>query len=181
MLFQQLRESLLNAIRAGDLNQVKTIGQHGDMSRLARAKNYYGRCSLHVAVLLENEEMVEYLASNIKGTLHVGDNLARTALHYAMGINSVEAISRILIRNGAKRVVKDLKGRQPSVSLFLICNTIINKLLFIDFHFVLVLLHEQSRYFEATGRREGINNLTLSHIIKSLLQFKHQSTYLKAQ
>lgn len=31
-----------------------------------------------------------------------------------MGINSVEKISRILIRKGAKRIVKDLKGRQPS-------------------------------------------------------------------
>lgn len=71
---------------------------------------------MHVAVLLENEEIVEFLASNFKATLHVGDNLARTPLHYAMGVNNVESISRILIKNGAKRVVKDLKGRQPSVS-----------------------------------------------------------------
>lgn len=40
--------------------------------------------------------------------------MERTALHYAMGVNSVEVLSRILIRNGAKRVLKDLKGRQPS-------------------------------------------------------------------
>lgn len=40
--------------------------------------------------------------------------LERTALHYAMGVNSVESLSRILIKNGAKRVLKDLKGRQPS-------------------------------------------------------------------
>lgn len=31
-----------------------------------------------------------------------------------MGINNVEAISRILIKNGAKRVLKDLKGRTAS-------------------------------------------------------------------
>lgn len=31
-----------------------------------------------------------------------------------MGVNGVEAISRILVKNGAKRVAKDLKGRQPS-------------------------------------------------------------------
>ena len=31
-----------------------------------------------------------------------------------MGINNVEALSRILIKNGAQRVIKDLKGRQPS-------------------------------------------------------------------
>ena len=40
--------------------------------------------------------------------------LERTALHYSMGINNVEAISRILIKNGAKRVLKDLKGRTAS-------------------------------------------------------------------
>lgn len=31
-----------------------------------------------------------------------------------MGINNVEALSRILIKNGAKRVLKDLKGRTAS-------------------------------------------------------------------
>ena len=40
--------------------------------------------------------------------------LERTPLHYAMGVSNVEALSRILIKNGAKRVLKDLKGRQPS-------------------------------------------------------------------
>lgn len=40
--------------------------------------------------------------------------LERTALHYAMGVRSVESKSRILIKNGAKRDVKDLKGRQPN-------------------------------------------------------------------
>ncbi|XP_063697910.1 uncharacterized protein LOC134828816 [Culicoides brevitarsis] len=112
--FEQLRENLLSAIRAGDLEQVKKVGAQSDMSKLTKAKNYYGRCSLHVAVLLENEEIVDFLASNFRATLHIGDNLARTPLHYAMGIDKVEAISRILIKNGAKRVVKDLKGRQPS-------------------------------------------------------------------
>lgn len=40
--------------------------------------------------------------------------MERTPLHYAMGVSSVEALSRILIKNGSKRVLKDLKGRQPS-------------------------------------------------------------------
>jgi hypothetical protein len=40
--------------------------------------------------------------------------LERTSLHYSMGINNVEAISRILIKNGAKRTLKDLKGRTAS-------------------------------------------------------------------
>lgn len=40
--------------------------------------------------------------------------MERTPLHYAMGTNIIESISRILIQNGAKRTYKDLKGRQPS-------------------------------------------------------------------
>lgn len=40
--------------------------------------------------------------------------LERTALHYAMGVEKVESISRVLIEAGGKRVLKDLKGRQPS-------------------------------------------------------------------
>lgn len=40
--------------------------------------------------------------------------MERSPLHYAMGTSLVEAVSRILIQNGAKRTNKDLKGRQPS-------------------------------------------------------------------
>lgn len=43
--------------------------------------------------------------------------LERTPLHYAMGLESVEELSSILIKAGAKRVVKDL------VSLTLIFRT----------------------------------------------------------
>nr|XP_029729387.1 uncharacterized protein LOC115253867 [Aedes albopictus] len=113
-LFEENREKLLSAIREKDLAKVKEITQQLDGAKLARTKNYYGRCSLHVAVLMENEEIVEYLATHFRPTLKIGDNLERTPLHYAMGISNVEAISRILIKNGAKRVSKDLKGRQPS-------------------------------------------------------------------
>nr|XP_029714662.1 uncharacterized protein LOC109409328 isoform X2 [Aedes albopictus] len=112
--FEENREKLLSAIREKDLAKVKEITQQLDGAKLARTKNYYGRCSLHVAVLMENEEIVEYLATHFRPTLKIGDNLERTPLHYAMGISNVEAISRILIKNGAKRVSKDLKGRQPS-------------------------------------------------------------------
>ncbi|XP_055642711.1 serine-rich adhesin for platelets-like isoform X3 [Toxorhynchites rutilus septentrionalis] len=112
--FEENRENLLSAIREKNMEKVLEITGQSEGSKLVRAKNYYGRCSLHVAVLMENEEMVEHLAFNFKSTLKIGDNLERTALHYAMGISNVEAISRILIKNGAKRVFKDLKGRQPS-------------------------------------------------------------------
>lgn len=42
------------------------------------------------------------------------NQLERTVLHYALGTNFCESVSRILIQNGAKRTAKDLKGRQPS-------------------------------------------------------------------
>ncbi|XP_053691986.1 uncharacterized protein LOC128740472 [Sabethes cyaneus] len=112
--FEESRENLLNAIREQNLQKVMEITQQSDGIKLARAKNYYGRTSLHIAVLTESEEIVEYLATNFKQTLKIGDNLERTPLHYAMGIGNVEAINRILIKNGAKRVSKDLKGRQPT-------------------------------------------------------------------
>uniref|UniRef100_A0A182V0K4 ANK_REP_REGION domain-containing protein n=1 Tax=Anopheles merus TaxID=30066 RepID=A0A182V0K4_ANOME len=108
------RENLLSAIRQKKFEAVVNLTKLPDGAKLVRAKNYYGRCSLHIAVLMENEDIVDYLASNFKAALKIGDNLDRTPLHYAMGVSNVEALSRILIKNGAKRVLKDLKGRQPS-------------------------------------------------------------------
>ncbi|XP_035782143.1 uncharacterized protein LOC118461199 isoform X6 [Anopheles albimanus] len=112
--FEENRENLLAAIREKNLETVVKLTKGSDGAKLVRAKNYYGRNALHIAVLMENEDIVDYLASNFSAALKIGDNLQRTPLHYAMGVSSVEAISRILIKNGAKRVVKDLKGRQPT-------------------------------------------------------------------
>ncbi|ETN58623.1 hypothetical protein AND_009776 [Anopheles darlingi] len=133
--FEENRENLLGAIREKNLETVVKLTKGSDGAKLVRAKNYYGklylnrkskrvhfkqrfdvastgRNAVHIAILMENEDIVDYLGSNFSAALKIGDN--RTPLHYAMGVSSVEAISRILIKNGAKRVVKDLKGRQPS-------------------------------------------------------------------
>uniref|UniRef100_A0A182LZY3 Arginine kinase n=1 Tax=Anopheles culicifacies TaxID=139723 RepID=A0A182LZY3_9DIPT len=112
--FEENRENLLGAIRQRKFEAVVNLTKLPDGAKLVRAKNYYGRCSLHIAILMENEDIVDYLATNFKAALKIGDNLERTPLHYAMGVSNVEALSRILIKNGAKRVLKDLKGRQPS-------------------------------------------------------------------
>ncbi|KAJ6629254.1 Arginine kinase Pro [Pseudolycoriella hygida] len=112
--FEENREKLHRAIRESNLDDVVDILSKTDGLKLAKSKNYFGRCAAHVAVLKENEEIVDYIASKYKQSLRVGDNLERTPLHYAMGLSSVETLSRILIKNGAKRVLKDLKGRQPS-------------------------------------------------------------------
>ncbi|XP_046391522.1 uncharacterized protein LOC124159656 [Ischnura elegans] len=81
---------------------------------LAVAKNRRSRCSMHVAVLCQHLEIVRFIAQHFPQTLHVGDNLERTPLHYAMGVESVDSLSSVLIQAGAKRVQKDLRGKQPS-------------------------------------------------------------------
>ncbi|RVE49490.1 hypothetical protein evm_005831 [Chilo suppressalis] len=112
--FEESRESLHGAIRRGDLAAVQgQLSAEGGRT-LARSMNSFGRTALHVSVLAQHEETVAYLAQNFPELLRIGDNLERTPLHYAMGVEKMESISRVLIRAGAKRVLKDLKGRQPS-------------------------------------------------------------------
>nr|CAD7430962.1 unnamed protein product [Timema monikensis] len=105
------REMVHQAIRQGSLEQVTSMltPEEGvGAGLLAVGKNLYGRCSLHVAVLCQNEDVVQFIANKFPETLRVGDNLERIALHYAMGVDKVETISNILIKAGAKRVLKDL-------------------------------------------------------------------------
>ncbi|XP_029157035.1 uncharacterized protein LOC114929616 isoform X1 [Nylanderia fulva] len=110
------REEVHAAIRANDVDRVKELlsKNNGGGKLLAVGKNSFGRCALHIAVLWENEELVKFIARTYPETLRIGDNLEKTALHYAMGVPSVEVLSNILITAGAKRIVKDLKSRQPS-------------------------------------------------------------------
>ncbi|KAI8436652.1 hypothetical protein MSG28_010142 [Choristoneura fumiferana] len=108
------REELHGAIRRGDLASVEaTLSAEGGRT-LARSKSSFGRTALHVAVLAQHEEIVAFLAAKFPELLRFGDNLERSPLHYAMGVEKIESLSRVLIRAGAKRVLKDLKGRQPS-------------------------------------------------------------------
>lgn len=94
------REKLHRAIRTGDFEVVKQLVESSDGINLAKAKNYYGlylqwtpktvlkptffvnrfdyfigRTALHIAVLKERDEIVQYLATRIKLTLHIGDNV----------------------------------------------------------------------------------------------------------
>ena len=110
------REQVHHEIRTGNVARVKELlgKNNGGGKLLAMGKNSMGRSALHIAVLRENEETVRYIARMYPETLRIGDNLERTALHYAMGLPSVEELSNVLIKAGAKRIVKDLKSRQPS-------------------------------------------------------------------
>ncbi|XP_050325577.1 uncharacterized protein LOC126756511 isoform X7 [Bactrocera neohumeralis] len=111
---EELREELHQMIRDGNVGRAKEIVAEPNGKWLLKAKNYYGRTALHIAVLKENEELVEHFVNIYPDALKIGDNLERTVLHYAMGTNAIESLSRILIQKGAKRTTKDLKGRQPS-------------------------------------------------------------------
>ncbi|VEN40808.1 unnamed protein product [Callosobruchus maculatus] len=118
LTFEEKRERVHHAIRQGSVSSVTSLladeNDTGSGKLLAIGKNSYGRCTLHIAVLCQQEEIVDYLANTFPDTLKLGDNLERTALHYAMGVEKMESISKVLIKAGAKRVVKDLKGRQPT-------------------------------------------------------------------
>lgn len=90
--FADARERLLQAVRDNEITTVEEILSRNDAAKLARAKNYYGetinfestsfnyfftgRCCLHIAVLMENEEIVEYIANNFRQSLRVGDNVS---------------------------------------------------------------------------------------------------------
>uniref|UniRef100_A0A2A4IUQ4 Arginine kinase n=1 Tax=Heliothis virescens TaxID=7102 RepID=A0A2A4IUQ4_HELVI len=112
--FEESREALHGAVRRGDLSAVQASLAGEGARTLARCQNSFGRTALHVAVLAQHEDVVAYLAQTYPELLRLGDNLERTPLHYAMGVEKIESLSRVLIRAGAKRVLKDLKGRQPT-------------------------------------------------------------------
>ncbi|KAH8401415.1 hypothetical protein KR009_005348, partial [Drosophila setifemur] len=130
---EETREEFHQMIRENNLERVRELIADPNAKWLIRTKNYYGmysyllkwdnliiftkfkgRTALHIAVLKESEEMVQLMVKICPEALKVTDNLERTVLHYAMGTNALESVSRILIQNGAKRTAKDLKGRQPS-------------------------------------------------------------------
>ena len=66
-----------SAIRADDTELVKNLLEKngGGAKLLCVGKNIYGRCALHIAVLKENEEIVEHIANLYPETLRIGDNV----------------------------------------------------------------------------------------------------------
>lgn len=78
--FQEKRERVHHVIRQGSFNDVKTLladeNETGSGKLLAIGKNNYGRCSLHIAVLCQQEEIVDYLATTFPETLKLGDNVS---------------------------------------------------------------------------------------------------------
>lgn len=61
------------------MNEIRSLladeNDTGSGKLLAMGKNSYGRCTLHVAVLCEQEEIVDYVANTFPDTLKIGDNV----------------------------------------------------------------------------------------------------------
>lgn len=74
--FEETREQLHRAIRQNKAEQVIQILQRPDAARLVRAKNYYGRSAMHLAVLRGNEDMVDRISTQFRPTLRIGDNVS---------------------------------------------------------------------------------------------------------
>jgi len=82
-LLQERREQLHSAIRHGNMEEARSIltPEAGKGNLLAIAKNGYGRCCLHIAVLSQDEEMTEFIANKFRETLRVGDNVSGPVLN----------------------------------------------------------------------------------------------------
>lgn len=93
------REELHSAIRANDLALAKELFiMNGDGAKLITfGKNVYGRCALHIAVLRENAEIVEYIAKTYPETLTIGDNVSKFFFkHIPLSKNSFTFIKFII-------------------------------------------------------------------------------------
>ncbi|XP_067124303.1 serine/threonine-protein phosphatase 6 regulatory ankyrin repeat subunit B-like isoform X2 [Centruroides vittatus] len=81
---------------------------------LITSKNNKGRCSVHIAVLFGNINIIQLLVKANTSSVHVPDNLGRTPLHYAMAMPRIEEIGKILIKAGAIRTARDVRMRTAS-------------------------------------------------------------------
>jgi hypothetical protein len=72
------------------MEEMKSIltPEEGKGSLLAVAKNVYGRCCLHIAVLCQEEEMTKFIATTFRQTLRVGDNVSAKIVtcHHTKGL-----------------------------------------------------------------------------------------------
>jgi len=77
IIIKEKRKRLHRDIFSGAQSQVEEILRERDDEciMLAMAKNERSRCSLHIAVLSQNEEILRLIAENFPATLFVLDNV----------------------------------------------------------------------------------------------------------
>ena len=92
-----------------DLELIKVILDNGLVD--VNIKYYEGWSPLHLAVLMGNIALAEYLIS-VGADVNVKDNMGQSPLCVAVGRNNV-ALAELLISAGADVDVRDNKGRSP--------------------------------------------------------------------
>ena len=69
---QEKRDWLHKAVRVGSLPHVQFVA---DSWNIVKAKNYRSQTVLHIAVLSEEEEIIEHLVNEYPELVHVPDNV----------------------------------------------------------------------------------------------------------
>ncbi|XP_023215490.1 serine/threonine-protein phosphatase 6 regulatory ankyrin repeat subunit B-like [Centruroides sculpturatus] len=110
--FEKNREELHTFVRHDYQEGINKLIEK-DLS-LITSKNNKGRCSVHIAVLFGNINIIQLLVKANTSSVHVPDNLGRTPLHYAMAMPRIEEIGKILIKAGAIRTARDVRMRTAS-------------------------------------------------------------------
>lgn len=75
-------------IRTGNVSRVKELlnKNNGGGKLLAMGKNSMSRCALHIAVLRENIELVQYIARTYPESLRIGDNVKINLINHLFSI-----------------------------------------------------------------------------------------------
>lgn len=75
-------------IRTGNVARVKELlnKNNGGGKLLAMGKNSMSRCALHIAVLRENIELIQYIAKTYPETLRIGDNVKINLINHLFSI-----------------------------------------------------------------------------------------------
>ena len=103
-----VRVSLSEAVRRGDLDQVKSCLDRGeDIEKSDRR----GRTVLHIAVMVEKPEVARYLLEH-GANVNRQDDEGRTPLHSAAILKN-DGLVHLLIEHGADRQIRDVYGRIP--------------------------------------------------------------------
>ncbi|CAJ0598821.1 unnamed protein product [Cylicocyclus nassatus] len=105
--FKSLQLRLSSAIDAVEKNNMKQLRQISD-DDVVRARDPRGMRLLHVAVLKERHEMVEFIATEFPQAINLPDQAGRAPIHYAAA--QPNAIYDTLIDLGADPRITDTEG-----------------------------------------------------------------------
>ena len=107
----ELNKKLLDAVYAGNLEQVKSLIMKG--ANINGREQIYGLTAIHIAVLTNNKEMLKLLIQN-GSDINIKNNHNLTPYHIAL-IQGNKDIIEFLIKNGAKKdidsMIDEIRGR----------------------------------------------------------------------